>query len=199
MAESNNPAIKAYESKIRYADPFHENIRVNLTNILKNTGYFNIEAMVEPLENCDHLTCRIGADAFWNHDQVSSNGFEAMQQDFDNVVATAALFAYNEAVQQSGYTIGRIKTPDKVIPDNDPNEKIHTYMYANSSKTDSDSSSDSSDSSTSSNNVFSRENLQAISDAKIVLTKENMQELQSDQITIEDFLRKYGNTNSDEY
>ena len=192
MAESNNPAIKVYESKIRYADPFHENIRVNLTNLLKNAGYFNIEAMVEPQENCDHLTCRIGADAFWNHDQVSSNGFEAMQQDFDNVVATAVLFAYNEAVQQSGYTIGRIKTPDKVIPDNDPNEKIHTYMYA---KINSKNGSDSNDSSS---NVFSRENLQAISDAKIVLTKENMQELQSGQITIEDFLRKYGNTNSDE-
>ena len=69
------------------------------------------------------------------------------------------------------------------------------YIYA---KINSKNGSDSNDSNDSSSNVFSRENLQAISDAKIVLTKENMQELQSGQITIEDFLRKYGNTNSDE-
>ena len=80
-------------------DGVHEKIKKEITNLLANAGFPNIEVTMTPTSECSHIACYIRVDIHWEN--IKKDVAKELQESFIACIENTILIAFNEILGPS--------------------------------------------------------------------------------------------------
>ncbi len=77
----------------------HEKIKREVTSLLTNAGFPNIEVIMTPTSECSHIACYIRVDIHWEN--IKKDVAKELQESFIACIENTILIAFNEILGPS--------------------------------------------------------------------------------------------------